>query len=144
MSDIVWSVSTRNDSFENMITHMQEHAVQLMEMKGYELYFTVDEKLPGIINLNMEKRQNIYLIYKEALNNAVKYANGKQVWISISKEKAKLLLSVKDDGVGFDARKLNSGNGLRNMKDRATSIGGTIHIVSVVGDGYEIHVSIPV
>ena len=141
MSDIVWSVSTKNDEFENIVFHMREHAMHLLTLKGYEICFDVDESLAHF-NLKMDKRQNFYLIYKEALNNIVKYAHGKHVWITIGREKSFLLLKIKDDGVGFNGIARN-GNGLSNMKNRAASIGGHISVISAVGKGSEICIMLP-
>ena len=143
MRDIVWSVSTKNDSFDKMITHMHEHAAELLNLKDYELHFTVDEKLNSI-HLSMEKRQNIYLVYKEALNNIIKYACGRNVWINIYRDKAHLLLSVKDDGKGFDPAMDSNGNGLANMKKRASAIQGSAVIRSVAGGGCEVVIKVPV
>ena len=142
MRDIVWSISTKNDSFNEMITHMHEHAIGLTEVKGYELHFTGDEKLCNI-SLSMQKRQNIYLIYKEALNNAIKYAEGSNIWISLRKEKTTVLLIIKDDGIGFDCSKKNGGNGLQNMKNRAASMHGNVLIDSGIGCGCKIMVHVP-
>ena len=66
-----------------------------------------DEKLNGV-KLGMEERKNFYLIYKEALNNIVKYAGCKQVWIEMKLNDSHINLEVRDDGNGFDAEKRSS------------------------------------
>ena len=143
MSDIVWSVNTKNDDFENIVIHMREHAVHLLGLKGYEVHFIVDNNLDHF-NLKTEKRQSFYLIYKESLNNIAKYAQGNHVWIAISKEKTQLQLSVKDDGIGFNGNVSANRNGLLNMKNRAASVGGAIQITSKVGEGTEVCLRLPV
>ena len=144
MSEIVWNISTKNDDFENIIIHMREHAAHLLGLRGYEVFITIDEDL-NQFNLNMEDRQNFYLIYKEAINNIVKYACGKTVWISLTKKKGNLLLIIKDNGIGFDEEQtMRNGNGLVNMKNRATLIHGKLTIISRIGNGTEIQLNFPI
>jgi signal transduction histidine kinase len=142
MNDIVWSINTKNDAFEHIISHMRKHATQLLEAKGYELHFSVDEKLLRF-SLGMERRREFYLIYKEALNNIAKYAGARHVWISLLAGENKITLRIRDDGRGFDPTQVkSSGNGLANMRQRATSLHGTFSISSSVGSGTEIVVTI--
>ena len=138
MNDIVWNVNTKNDAFENIISRMREHAYQLFEAKGYLLHFTIDENLKRT-KLTMEKRRDFYLIYKEGLNNIAKYANGKNVWITLSLHQKVISLIIKDDGKGFDKTKLRkSSNGIHNMEYRAKALKGEISVTSSPGQGTEI------
>jgi len=139
VNDIVWNINTKNDSFENIISRMREHAYGLFEAKGYMLHFTFDENLKRA-KLTMEKRRDFYLIYKEALNNTAKYADGKNVWISLSLHQKTINLTIKDDGKGFDKASIKkSGNGLNNMQHRAKALKGEIIINSSPGQGTEIY-----
>ncbi len=143
MSDIVWSINTNNDGLENLINRMREHAIQLSEAKNYTLHFALDETLHPV-RLNMEKRKDFYLIYKEALNNIVKYAQAENIWVNVTTNESKIFLRVKDDGKGFDINeKSRSGNGLQNMKSRAAALKGTIQIVSEKGNGTSVYLSLP-
>lgn len=144
MNDIVWSINTKNDKFENIVHRMQEHAVHLLKLKGYAVHFRFDACLDQKI-FGFEKRKNLYLIYKEALNNIAKYADGKNVWIHIRDNKSSLTLIVKDDGKGFrvGSNGTAGGNGLANMQSRAVSIGGGVTVTSEIGQGTEIRVEIP-
>lgn len=138
MSDIVWNINTKNDDFDQIIMRMQEHAHQLFEAKGYTLHFHFDESL-NHMRLKMERRRDFYLIYKEALNNIAKYANGNNVWISLSTVNAQISLTIRDDGAGFDSETIRKGsNGLTNMQYRTTALGGKIEIRSALGKGTEI------
>ncbi|HEY6900069.1 MAG TPA: two-component regulator propeller domain-containing protein [Puia sp.] len=142
MNDIVWSINTKNDAFEHIISHMREHATQLLEAKGHDLHFSVDEKLLRF-SLGMERRREFYLIYKEALNNIAKYAGTCHVWISLVAGENNITLRIRDDGSGFDpALVKSSGNGLANMRQRAASLHGSISISSAVGSGTEIVLTI--
>ncbi len=141
MDDIVWNLNTKNDAFENIINRMREHATQLLEAKGYTLHFYFDERL-NQIRLSMEKRRDFYLVYKEALNNIAKYANGKNVWIDLSVSDELVRLSIRDDGGGMDVNsaRIKEGNGIANMRYRASMLGGVFSITSKPGTGTTITV----
>ena len=143
MNDIVWSINTKNDAFEHIVSHMREHATQLLEAKGHDLHFSVDEKLLRF-SLGMERRREFYLIYKEALNNIAKYAGARHVWISLLAGENKITLRIRDDGKGFDPEQVKrGGNGLANMRQRAAGLHGSIGISSAPGSGTEIVLTIP-
>lgn len=141
MSDIVWSINTKNDAFDKIFIRMREHAFQLFETKGYTLHFDFDENLHRA-KLNMEKRRDFYLIYKEALNNIAKYANGQNVWVSLHLKNSVIDLIVRDDGQGFDLSAVrNKSNGLGNMNYRAAALKGTLRIVSAPNAGTTLYLS---
>jgi len=134
MSDIVWMINPRNDRFENIFTRMRSLAAEIFEAKHCALHIELDDKLNNI-KLNMEKRKNFYLIYKEAINNVAKYASCKDVWINMQMHHNEVLLQIKDNGNGFDTTKRKSGNGLSNMQQRADLLNGKLIITSSIGKG---------
>jgi len=129
MSDIVWMINPRNDRFENIFTRMRSLAAEIFEAKHCALHIELDDKLNNI-KLNMEKRKNFYLIYKEAINNVAKYAACKDVWINMQLHHNEVLLHIKDNGNGFDVAKRKNGNGLFNMQQRADMLNGKLVITS--------------
>src|SRR6185436_3758229 len=134
MSDIVWMINSGNDRFENIIIHMRELAAELFEAKNYLLHLNFDKQLNSL-KLGMDERKNFYLIYKEALNNIVKYADGKNVWIEMDMNHSSVHLKIKDDGIGFDMHKATHGNGLINMQKRTEVLKGDLKIYSSPGNG---------
>jgi len=88
----------------------------------------------------------MYRIVQEALTNITKYAQASSVTIDLTTTRSNVRLSVKDDGIGFDAKKVSKGLGLglRNMHERIDSFGGTIHIRSKPNQGTSIRVALPV
>src|SRR6185436_20451009 len=96
----------------------------ILEPKNCSVHFNADKNLNSI-HLDMAQRKNLYLIFKEAINNAAKYSECKNVWIDISLEGKNLVMKIRDDGKGFEQpvevgeEKSLSGNGIRNMKKRA-------------------------
>ena len=138
MNDIVWSINAKNDAFEHIISHMRDHAIQLFDAQGCRLHFNFDDNVLHS-KLSMERRREFYLIYKESLNNIAKYAEAKNVWISLAASDNKITLKIKDDGKGFDPSAVRKGgNGLVNMHQRAAALHAKISVVSSVGGGTEI------
>ncbi len=134
MSDIVWMINAHNDRFENIIIRMRELAAELSEAKKYTLHFEIDEQLNNI-KLGMNERRNLWLIYKEALNNSAKYADAKNVWIQMQAHQKNISLIIKDDGRGFDTNIITTGNGLSNMQTRAEAMNGKLSTTSSIGNG---------
>jgi len=134
MSDIVWNIYHKNDTFESILSRMREHAYQLFEAKEYTLHFKLDEELLKR-KVSMEKRRDFYLIYKEAVNNVAKYANGHNIWINVTLENNLISMVVADDGKGFDPVLESRGNGLSNIAHRAESLNGELNIVSALNKG---------
>lgn len=87
---------------------------------------------------------NIYRIIQEALQNIDKYAAANKVAISMDKQDATLIISIEDDGVGFNVKNSNNGIGLQNMQKRAEECNGTFHIISTPKKGTKISLAIPI
>lgn len=149
MNDIVWAINPRHDSMDTILQRMESFARPLLASREITFHFEVD---PGIkqVNLEMTRRKNFYLIFKEAVNNALKYAQCKNLWVKISLRHHYIDLEVKDDGAGFDREKVQiyasqslSGNGLRNMEMRAAEMKGVWTISSRPGEGTTVHLRFP-
>lgn len=69
MSDIVWAIKTENDAFENVLQRMERFATEILEAKNIALDFRADASIFAS-RLSMRKRKNLYLFFKEAINNA--------------------------------------------------------------------------
>lgn len=143
MSDIVWMIKPGNDSFVNIENRMQYYASEVCGTAGINFELTSQQHVAQL-KLPMELRRDLYLIFKEAVNNAVKYAGCKAITASISLQHNTLQLFISDDGNGFDVSSIKQGNGLDNMKKRAESHGGNFSISSSAGKGTEIIVAFPV
>jgi two-component system sensor histidine kinase UhpB len=137
MSDIVWTVNPDNDSFAKIIFRMKSLAYNLFRAKKIEFTFHSDETLDDR-KLTLEVRRNFYLIFKEAVNNLVKYSHATRAAITLSNENNFIRLSIKDDGMGFDTTSDSTGNGLKNMKRRADEMNAEFRIESAPGKGTQI------
>lgn len=86
---------------------------------------------------------NLYSILQEVFQNIIKHSNAKKAVTVINFVDNTLIITVKDDGVGFNTRKNYKGIGFKNLKSRAKKIGGTIEILSKINKGTSIKISIP-
>jgi two-component system sensor histidine kinase UhpB len=143
MADIVWTINPENDQFEKIILRMRSFAYELLGAKGIDFEFVVDEDV-NALKLPMDVRKNLYLIFKEATNNMVKYAGASKAMFAIKGEKDYLSMMIRDNGNGFDINKSTEGNGIRNMKKRAVEIGARFIIDSAPGSGTTIQLNIAV
>jgi ligand-binding sensor domain-containing protein/two-component sensor histidine kinase len=122
MNDIVWAINPQNDGMQKILQRMESFARPLLATKNISCSFVYDAAVTKL-NLPMEIRKNFYLIFKEAINNVLKYSDCSNMEVSLKQQGHNAELKVKDNGKGFDienmklvAAKSLSGNGLINMK----------------------------
>jgi signal transduction histidine kinase len=145
MSDIVWSLNPDNDSFEQLQNRMMAFAAMILAPRNILHEFNADEELKSV-RLTSEHRKNIFLIFKEALYNTVKYADCNKVRITLNLQKNDLIMVIQDNGKGFDVSKaiVNQtipageyvgGNGIKSMHARADDIKASLSIKSKTDEG---------
>jgi signal transduction histidine kinase/ligand-binding sensor domain-containing protein len=128
MSEIIWALNPHNETLENLLAYIREHALQYFEPFDIHFEISFPDKIPGL-KMSNEQRRNLFLVSKEALNNALKHANATEVSFTVLYQKGKLQFSIKDNGGGFDTSKIRrAANGLQNMEKRMSDIGGSFEI----------------
>jgi signal transduction histidine kinase len=139
-ADLIWSLQTNYGESESIFQRMQKTAVEMLSSANISPQVAIPvSELPA---LPIEAQKACWLIFKEAVNNVCKYSNATTCWVSISVQCGQLVLSVKDDGVGFKEPK--SGNGLKNMLLRSSALGGECTIESSNGHGTLIKAVMPI
>ncbi len=141
IDDIVWVVNPTNDKFQNLGLRIREYAIPLFESKNIKPEIHFDKQM-NTLQLPMEVRRNIYLIAKEAINNAIKYSGCKSVKIFFRQEFPGLIMEISDDGNGFNPEAPTSRNGIKNMKLRASQVNSLIEIKSAPGMGTQITLTV--
>ncbi len=138
MSDIVWLVNPKRDSLYDLILRLRD---TYSELSSYTNISFRSENIISLqkVSLSMERRQHLYLIFKEAINNCITHSECTEITLDASVKNKKLEMVLKDNGRGFNISKLNSGNGLENIKKRAALIGGKLEIKSEIGEGTIVH-----
>lgn len=142
MSDIVWSINPVNDTLEQVVFKMKEFAAEILEPKNIDYSFEIEDSIKAL-KLDVEKRKNIFLIFKEAVNNAAKYSEGNQLTVTLLVQHHKLNLSISDNGKGLSPVINTTGNGLRNMEERALAMQGKLIRTSEPGKGTDIQLEMP-
>lgn len=127
MRAIVWSISSRNDTLEDLLLYLRKYSMEYLDAHGMECKMDLPAAIPQV-KLTAEQRRNIFLVAKESLHNIIKHAKATSVEIKIVTHPG-LTLIIHDNGSGYTTEKANRfGNGLKNMQRRMESIGGTFAI----------------
>ena len=140
MRDMVWSIDEQNTSVKNLMDRCNEHANQMLELAKIPCYFDIDQQLLDI-KLNPLERQEIFIIFKETIVNAIKHGDGKGVTIRMKKEKGQFVLTVfNPTSVVVDPDKV--GQGLKNILRRAKKINAEVSFLTK--DGFEVKLVLPI
>lgn len=133
LDDIVWSIDARNDTLGDLTDRMQDHVNSVLPEKEvtYQFEGNMEEKLP------VSLKENLYLIFKEAINNIAKHSNADKVEVALSTNGRGFSLRVRDNGSSAKNER-KSGQGLRNMKMRSNRIGADITFNN--SEGFEVRV----
>src|SRR6185437_7475989 len=142
MDDIVWTINPRNDTMEQLVYRMKEFAGEMLEPLNIRYSFEEEGDLVSL-KLDIRQRKELYLLFKEAINNAAKYSQCENLHIRLRRAKDFLKMEIADDGKGFAEDGQRAGNGLKNMRERAASMPAVIRIDSVVGEGTCIGLDVP-
>jgi len=139
MSDMVWTISPHNDTIEKLTERLQVYAVGMLSAKNISFSLECEEELKNK-KLPVDIRKNIFLILKEAINNAAKYSDSSEVKLTVYKKENRFVVELTDNGKGFDIsaqeiRNGKDGNGLRNMHQRANEIQSQFKIISDLSVG---------
>ncbi len=134
MDDIVWAVNPNNDHFKDLAVRMREFAIPLLEARDLAFEINIQEDMLET-RIPMEARKNIFLIFKECINNLLKHSGCNTVKVEVKKLNHQMELTIKDNGKGFDLNAPHNRNGIKNLQKRATEIKGVIQIESQTGIG---------
>jgi signal transduction histidine kinase/ligand-binding sensor domain-containing protein len=142
MSDIVWAINPKRDTFRDLVRRMRQLADEALATQGIEVSFTAPDS-DGDLRLGHELRRQVYLVYKEAVNNAARHAECERVAIEIALDHGRVSLTISDDGRGFDPTEESDGNGLANMRKRAGAVGARLDVRSTPGEGTTVTFEMP-
>ena len=132
MNTIIWTMASSNDTVESLVTYMRTYAFEFFENTNIDCKFNMPDSIPRI-ELSGERRRNIFLAVKEALNNVLKHSKATMVRIDVEVND-KLRICITDNGLGINFENLRRfGNGLKNMQARLENINGSFNIRSNKG-----------
>lgn len=134
MSDIVWAINPQKDHLNDLALRMRRFASDVLTSRNIAFEFNEPDEEDDI-PLGANIRREVFLIFKESVNNLVRHSNCSEVKIDFLIADGSLRLKVCDDGKGFDTSGNGDGHGLASMRQRAEGIGGHLEIISRDGGG---------
>ncbi len=143
MRDIIWFVNPVNDSMQKLVARMRDTANVMLE--HIEFKFSSAAEISRLTT-ELELRRNLYLVYKEALQNIIKHAEAENVEISVDyePEDKSLRLLISDDGIGFETVGNMQGDGLKNFTKRTNAVGGSLTVKSKPAKGTTITLNVKI
>ena len=146
MGEIVWSLNPQHDLASDLVQRMRRFASDTLLGRG--IGFELEAPREALeVPLRSDFRRQMYLIFKEAINNALRHSGCTKVHAQFSIEKGVALLKIADNGCGLarekEGREGTSGHGLTSMRARAKELGGTLEISSTPKQGTEILLRVP-
>lgn len=141
MRDIVWGIDAQSDTVGALLDRMRDHLDQTAAPAGLNTHLATTG-LPDQLPLPPELRQHLYLVFKEAVTNAARHARqATDVWVALARENGRLSLLVRNNGQ--PAGTSRSGMGLRNMRQRADAIHGTLVAGPEPDGGFQVRLEAP-
>ncbi len=129
----------RGSSFSDILRALVEN-----QMKAYQLTYEYSEDpILDWDDLSNRTKIHIYRMLQETMQNVYKHVQASHIKISFELKNDVILLTVKDDGIGFNTSRARRGIGLRNFESRASEIGGRVEIFSKEGQGTKVKIFVP-
>jgi len=143
MDEIVWAVNPKNDSLEKTIFYIVQYVEDFLSSTEIEFLIDIPDTIPGYF-LHAELRHNLFLVFKEAINNIVKHSGADIVKLKIFLTGSVIEFQLEDNGKGIEHGTLNQfSNGLKNMRKRIEDFDGIFEISSIKSFGTKINIQLP-
>jgi signal transduction histidine kinase len=143
LGEIVWSVNPQQNKSEYLILFIKQYLNEIKEDCELNISFNHIE-IGKNITITPKAQRNIFLVIKEAVNNALKYANAKQIIVSfvLNTEEGSISIEINDNGQGFNLNELRPySNGITNMKSRCSELNLHYHIDSELNKGTTVSIT---
>ncbi|MBV9963952.1 MAG: hypothetical protein JO072_17040 [Parafilimonas sp.] len=142
VSDIIWSMKPDKDRLVDIDGRIKNTVSNLLSATNIDYTITIEKDLDAIVK-NITARKNIVLIIKEATNNCAKYSAATKYNLVVEATDDFLTIIIADNGKGISEHKLQSGNGLQNMRKRAEELKGNMEIETAINKGTKLKFIIP-
>jgi ligand-binding sensor domain-containing protein len=139
LRDMIWVLEESEDTIFELMERIRKFAFPVCVANQIELHVNIaaDKKTKPLIKT--EKR-NLLLFAKETINNSIKYAQCKNITVSLAQNGNAIRLKIVDDGMGFDLQQITYGKGLKSIQLRALQINFKFAMVSSPGKGTSVEV----
>lgn len=150
MDEIVWAVNPRHDTLESLTNYIARFAHDFLSAAQIRCRLDAPTRVPELA-VRSEIRHNLFLAFKETLNNAVKHSGANEVLVTLELAPGGFKVVVSDNGSGFDPQKsaspagnrLVSGYGVAGIRTRLEQVGGRVEIQSTRGEGTRVGLFVP-
>lgn len=154
LDEIVWAVNPHNDTLEHLAAYLGHYATEYLQNTSVDCELHIPQALPHH-PLAAEIRHNLFLAFEESLNNALKHGKASRIRVRMQTDAKRFEIRIEDNGCGFDAASTvaasripslqtkRGGNGLRNIQQRLSVVGGRCEIQSESGQGTVVILSVP-
>jgi ligand-binding sensor domain-containing protein/two-component sensor histidine kinase len=142
MSDIVWSINPQKDHLSDLTQRMRRFSSEMFSARNIDFSF-ISPDIEKDLRIESDVRREIYLIFKECINNIARHSRCTEVSIEFYIDGGWLILKLKDNGCSFDVERKSHGNGLMSMRQRAKLIKGFLEIFSDKGIGTIVTLRVP-
>lgn len=142
MRDFIWVLDPEQDSLYDILQRLQDFGSKLFEYSDITFKSDSIPELYRDHTLGFEEKRHIMLIFKEAMNNALKYSEAKSLALSVTENVEGIHITMQDDGKGFDISSRQDSYGLRNMKSRAEKMNAGFKLHTVPGGGVKIMITL--
>jgi signal transduction histidine kinase len=133
--DFIWAIDPVNDELSQLFIHLRDFGVKLFEEKG--INFRANSNVRDSVKLPYGFSREANLIFKEAMTNAFKHSQAKNVTLAMSKTGDYFKMELTDDGVGFSYSTITM-NGLKNIKGRAERIKANLVLEGAPQEGTKV------
>lgn len=140
LGDVVWTVDPRPARLRDLVRHMREGALRVLETEDRRVAFKATEQ---DAELPADLRRNLLLFFKEAVTNVARHSAAAHVEIEIAVAADRLWIVIHDDGRGFDPGAPAAGRGVAGMHFRAKEMRGVLRVESARGHGTTLELSVP-
>lgn len=132
MRDIVWLLERQQDSIGDFVQRMRDSATRLLRDIDYTLTCASNRTA---LKMTLDAKRHLFLFYKEALHNVLKHAKATRVEIRVYDSRDRLVMEVRDNGVGLPADEAGRLAAVKKLNDRAQVLEGELEIESSPGEG---------
>ncbi len=150
MRGVVWTINPNNDTATDFFQKLNSFGKEMLAAKNIEFNFEAigfeNVKLP------LDIQRNLFLFYKETINNIAKHSKATSVEVNIAplsfgeglgRSDASVRFDSTDNGIGFNPTELHEGHGLKSLRKRADELQGNLEIISAQGQGTKIILTFP-
>jgi len=143
MDEILWAVNPRRDTLRDFATYVCKYAQKFLKPTRIQCLFEVEPEI-STTAFDLPLRRSLFMAIKESLNNAAKHSAATELLLKIQWQNGTLVVIIQDNGRGFDpAAAKSERNGLTNMAQRMSEVGGCCRVTSQPGHGCRVEFSIP-